>query len=239
MLLLTKMSVMEDFSQLVTRIQECNLSYTNPEIAECGKFNNFVNKQVICGPYPGVDGINYKSEEDAMDNLRHLRKLGVTTFISLQKETSPQDPYSPGEVDSKFSWAFPEYISYAYLINKNKDISKDVKYYHFPMADNTVPGHKSFINNLKIILQLLLDGKKIFIHCAGGHGRTGLYVACLLITINKLCHLDALRLTQQLHDSRKVMDQRQHSTFVGSPSNPGQVKFVQHYKHFMSFFTRL
>ena len=227
-------------SKSIQQIRERCIHPTNPHDAVCGDFNNWINRQVICGPYPGVDGKNYLTEESAVINLKHLIDNGVSVFVSLQAETTAHTFNDPGSVDPRFKWAFPEYISYAYLIAKyGLDVKGNIIFLSFPINDCTVPTHKEFINNMIVLLEHLQSSKTIFIHCAGGHGRTGLYVACLLLTLNHISHAEALKLTQQLHDVRQIMDRRQYLTTVSSPSTQAQIKFVQHYKQFLSFFTRI
>jgi len=59
------------------------------------------------------------------------------------------------------------------------------KYIHYPIIDNDVPQSNLeyclFITNLK---HLYKKNKKIYIHCRGGHGRSGMVSTSLLILLN-------------------------------------------------------
>ena len=58
------------------------------------------------------------------------------------------------------------------------------KYIHYPIIDNDIPqcilSYCSFITKLK---RLYEDGMKIYIHCRGGHGRSGMTSTSLLIVL--------------------------------------------------------
>ena len=49
----------------------------------------------------------------------------------------------------------------------------------------------------------ILAGERLYIHCWGGHGRTGTLVALLLALLYAISADDALRYTQAFHDSRR------------------------------------
>lgn len=60
----------------------------------------------------------------------------------------------------------------------------DIKYIHFPIKDSGVPvdthDYCSFITRLKYEY---LNGSKIYIHCRGGHGRSGMVSVSLIYCI--------------------------------------------------------
>ena len=64
------------------------------------------------------------------------------------------------------------------------DVKKQLKYIHFPIKDNTPPNdihmYCSFITRLKYEY---LNGSKIYIHCRGGHGRSGMVSVSLIYSI--------------------------------------------------------
>lgn len=186
-----------------------------------GQFNNWVIPRFIaCGPFPGKDGINYKTDEDVKTNLTELRDAGIDTFVALQCEISAQDG-SNGTVCNRFKWAFPDFCNYSYYMREDSK----VKYLHMPLQDMTAPDAAEFRTNINILLEELMQGRKLFIHCAGGHGRTGMYAAAL-ISLLEVCSLqDAFERTQYRHDARRVLDRRQKKAVL-SPSTDTQRSLV-------------
>jgi protein tyrosine phosphatase len=69
-------------------------------------------------------------------------------------------------------------------------------------------------------VQRVLAGDKLYIHCWGGHGRTGTLVALMLSRLYNLSADQALKYTQVLHDCR-----RDHQR-VASPTTPAQFQQV-------------
>lgn len=66
---------------------------------------------------------------------------------------------------------------------------------HFPIRNKGVPSSKIAFHNLVTSLcNHIRDGKKIYIHCRHGRGRTGLLVAalighCLKVDVNAAMHI--------------------------------------------------
>ena len=210
---------MEDIIVKVRKIREM-LKHTN---SDPGPYNNWVIPNlVMCGPFPGLDGINYPTDNDVMINLDQILNCGINTFVCLQNEISPQNG-TKGEVNQKFLWAFPKFCNYSYYLQ-----NKAVQYYYLGIEDNTAPSLEHFTYIINNVLNLLVEGKKLFIHCAGGHGRTGMVVAALIGIIENLTVEETLKETQKRHDSRVKLDKRQKSK-VSSPSTTAQKILVKEY----------
>lgn len=212
----------------------CNRTNGHP-----GDHNNWVFPGILaCGPFPGLDGINYTNDQEVIKNLENLVKnCGIDTFICLQNEISPQDG-TPGKIDENFKNSFPNFCNYSYYLSKYSDTyfkNLNGDCYHFGIDDNTAPSIEGFENIILNILTFLGKGKKIFLHCAGGHGRTGIIVAVLLGLIDNLNPQEALNKTQILHDSRVKFDIRAGPK-VASPATYDQrnlvVNFLLKYQRF-------
>jgi predicted NAD-dependent protein-ADP-ribosyltransferase YbiA (DUF1768 family)/protein-tyrosine phosphatase len=100
----------------------------------------------------------------------------------------------------------------------------------FPIPDREVPENilefSSFIVKLtQIIKSELRTGERMYIHCKGGHGRSGVVVACILAYMFNLSPKDAIATTTECHSRRKTM--RDKWRVIGSPQTYLQKKFVQ------------
>ena len=167
--------------------------------------------RLMCGPYPGRDNVNFKSDQEAKDNIQSILNDGITFFICLQEE----EPSTP------------KYVSM---------LPKSIPWLHYSIVDHIIPSHKEFLEHIFTILQLLRDGHNIYIHCAGGHGRTGTYVACLLMIIYGISSKHALYYTQYLHNLRRKTDKRCKSEIpCMSPENDIQIEFVKSFESLLKF----
>eukprot|EP01127_Copromyxa_protea_P020234 TRINITY_DN6730_c0_g1_i2.p1 TRINITY_DN6730_c0_g1~~TRINITY_DN6730_c0_g1_i2.p1 ORF type:complete len:114 (+),score=23.13 TRINITY_DN6730_c0_g1_i2:365-706(+) len=80
---------------------------------------------------------------------------------------------------------------------------KDLQFVHFPISDKDIAADDEVIKLVENIEKRLLNNEKIFIHCRGGHGRTGTIVAILLGRLFKLEAYDALEKVKEMHDFRE------------------------------------
>lgn len=134
------------------------------------------------------------------DDVHYFENIGVKYFIDLT-EMNKLPPY------------------------KLSDTSTFIK---FPIPDMTIPldivHFSSFIVYLDHILKNLKDGEKIYVHCRGGNGRSGIVVACLLVRYQSITALDALQLTQKYHSERKNLKLKWK--LMGAPQTYAQKNFV-------------
>jgi protein tyrosine phosphatase len=92
------------------------------------------------------------------------------------------------------------------------------------------------MGHMRCICDWLKQGKRIYIHCAGGHGRTGVYVACLLVLAFQMDADTALYYTQTLHNTRRSQDKRfERPMPLRSPSHTCQIDFVNSFATFLGF----
>jgi hypothetical protein len=107
------------------------------------------------------------------------------------------------------------------------------KYISFPIPDREVPvdsrKFSAFINNIITIIKNLENSDKIYIHCKGGHGRSGLVVACISSKIFEISPKHALRYTTNCHSNRKTM--RYKWRCIGSPQTHLQKQYVYNMCH--------
>lgn len=194
--------------------------------------NWVVPGMLMCGPYPGFDGNNFPTLEAARVHLQQLLQDGIDMFVCLQQEiidieSGAKHPY------------FPSYENYAKTIREAfPDVAQKITFLHYPMIDQTSPkDHKQFVQQISTICGAILQGKKVYVHCAGGHGRTGVFVACLLATM--FSDIDAeylMTYVQHAHDKRRKSDVRcKHLLFVQTPNTPEQRSYVRDFITFLKF----
>ena len=102
------------------------------------------------------------------------------------------------------------------------------KYINYPIEDLKVPSDtynfSIFIVKISNIIFSLNTHEKIYIHCRGGHGRSGLVVACLLVYIYKITPLQAIKKTNFYHNNRIIMKDKWR--IKGAPQTIKQKNFV-------------
>lgn len=115
-------------------------------------------------------------------DVARIREWGATTVVTLMelREFAELDVINlPSEVERQgMSWL------------------------HLPIRDMHPPG-RSFMGQWnkygRVLVDQLVAGKNVFIHCKGGLGRTGTIAACLLIEsgMNHLEAIDSVRMARQ------------------------------------------
>jgi hypothetical protein len=137
----------------------------------------------------------------SQDFVEELEQIGVRHFIDLtHQDESNIKPYS-----TKYNRI------------------------HYPIRDLSVPN--DFLSFTKFIYQiceainLLHQGEKVYVHCKGGHGRSGIVVACI---VHELIFKDvekALDHTSLCHSKR--LEMREKWRVIGSPQTEDQRQFVR------------
>jgi ribA/ribD-fused uncharacterized protein len=102
------------------------------------------------------------------------------------------------------------------------------KYISFPINDHQIPDDRqafaALIVRLADIIYDLKNKELMYIHCKGGHGRSGVVVASLLCYIFNMSPMDALGHTTMYHSNRKSMREKWRK--IGSPQTYQQKSFV-------------
>jgi ribA/ribD-fused uncharacterized protein len=98
----------------------------------------------------------------------------------------------------------------------------------YPIIDRHTPTNCfkfcTFIIQLSKHILTLKQGEKVYVHCKGGHGRSGVVVACLLCYIFKIKPSDSLKRTTSYHSKRSIMRDKWRT--LGSPQTLSQKNFV-------------
>jgi protein-tyrosine phosphatase len=99
--------------------------------------------------------------------------------------------------------------------------SSVVKRIEFPIVDMGIEDDELTLRNVMFIKSLFLNGHNpVYIHCRGGHGRSGV-IACLLygLVYNKTAE-ESLEAIKGAHDNRKQMSRKMR--ILGSPQTSEQ-----------------
>lgn len=137
---------------------------------------------LMTGPSP-TSFINQINQKTFINDVLYN---DINTFICLQEEI--------------------HYDKYKNLIPSEK--YHNTEFMQISIEDNKVPKHNVFIDTLADIIEKIIIGRKIYLHCYGGHGRTGLYIVALLSCIYKELERkeDALYYFQMTHNMRRIQD---------------------------------
>jgi hypothetical protein len=111
----------------------------------------------LAGEYPG-----YSYGEKLRQRLDSFLDFGIDTFIDL---TDPNE--------------LPSYLPMLEEQAGYYDI--DIRYKRFTVRDRSVPTPESMQSILDEIDSALAAGRKVYLHCWGGVGRTGTVVGCYLV----------------------------------------------------------
>jgi len=106
------------------------------------------------------------------------------------------------------------------------------KLLHLPIKDISVPRknqQKAYKNMVLSVANDAKKGKKIYIHCKGGHGRSAMFFACVLIHIypDKSAK-EILDLTNNMHSLQRT-DTTKEWIDMGAPQTESQIKLVMGY----------
>lgn len=105
-------------------------------------------------------------------------------------------------------------------------------YISYPIKDMYIPEnwrtYAKFIINICNIIKSLGNDEKIYLHCKGGNGRSGVVVASILCHLFNLSPDESLQYTTICHSNRKNLKDRWRK--IGAPQTYTQKKFI--YKFF-------
>ena len=132
-----------------------------------------------------------------------------------------------------------------FFINLTHDDEKKITPYTtkytqilFPIIDRQVPkdwvAFSRFIIYTSDIIMNLLPKEAIYLHCKGGHGRSGVVVASLLCYMFGMTPENALEQTTKSHSKRSVMRDKWRK--LGSPQTYYQKNFVHKFFEPLMFY---
>jgi len=93
---------------------------------------------------------------------------------------------------------------------------------YFPIPPGRAPGIKKSTELINRLHDYYYQGKTIYIHCSGGHGRAGTIGGLLL---GKICGMDAVNCIYYLGQWRDTRIDKSRN-FIPTPESEGQVKLL-------------
>ena len=123
-----------------------------------------------------------------------------------------------------------------YIVRLTLNPEKNVEAYQtsipvipLPIKDNSVPHDWDFFTVAILwIVHQLQTGKRIFIHCKGGHGRSCLVTACIIYYVQESLNArDAIEESIRIHNERTNMSLRWKG--IKSPFSKSQYIFLYKY----------
>ena len=105
------------------------------------------------------------------------------------------------------------------------DEYRNVTLINYPITDLSIPSDKiSFCSLVVKVCDFLSVGKKVYIHCKGGHGRSGMLVAAVIAYKNNIPISEAIIEATSHHSKREVMKKKWRD--IGAPQTTYQKRFI-------------
>ena len=123
----------------------------------------WVSSRVLAGEHP----TDRRGIETTKRKLRQYLKLGVTVFIDL---TEPGQKMDYQDLLQELAMEIPE-----------SDPANSLEYYRLSVPDFDIPTVEGMQQILDTMDAAVARDKTIYVHCAGGIGRTGTTVGCYLV----------------------------------------------------------
>jgi len=93
---------------------------------------------------------------------------------------------------------------------------RDLAFVHFPIKDCGITDDDRVLELARELVKDIAEGRVIYLHCWGGHGRTGTLVCIMLHLMYGLDPVEAMARCQLVHDLRQC------PVVVGSPQTQTQ-----------------
>jgi protein tyrosine/serine phosphatase len=155
--------------------------------------------KLLAGPVP--------AEHGSFSRVKKLLAYGVNAFMDLRDHRESIDGY-------------PSVVYHQLL-------PSSIEYLNVPMFDGTAP---TMMENMDCMLDTIAgwikDGRMTYVHCHGGHGRTGLVMACWFIRSG----LSSMKAINELYKLR--VSAMEALGRISCPQTSDQVKFAMDYEKY-------
>ena len=167
----------------------------------------------MVGAYPAS-----KDDGETFSLLNAILLLGITMFVCLQQEYNPRVTENMWRRSNALRPYFQDVEKIVHQKRHEANIVSPEKlsFVHFPIKDCGVSDDDSVLELAKKLVQAIAHGDIIYLHCWGGHGRTGTVVCIMLHLMYGLSAMEAMQRCQVVHDFRE------YPVAVGSPQTQNQ-----------------
>lgn len=186
---------------------------------------------MLVGAYPAS-----LSDEETFDLISGILKCGIRKFVCLQLEYVPtvsEPAWRSGAALRPYfedvrrivreKNRFPDLVNHPNVVNE-----ESLSFVHCPIVDCGVTDDSKVLRLAEELVAEISRGQVIYIHCWGGHGRTGTVVSIMLHLMYGLSAIEAMRRCQAVHDLRRC------PVNVGSPQTQPQRDQVVRILNFLS-----
>jgi len=168
--------------------------------------NWVIPNKLIAGAFPG-----YTLDVENTNSLIKILNCGVNRFVCMQEEYNPLTPESEwrSTVYRKNPIIRPYFADVQHIIQNKaayptlKTDVVEVTFDHCPIKDCSTVADEIVFDLAKKLVDAIRNGDVIYLHCWGGHGRTGVMVCLILHLMYGLTADESLKRCQLLHDARK------------------------------------
>lgn len=162
--------------------------------------NYVLPRQLLAGSYPGS-----KREPEHTLKIRACLAVGVDSFLCLQPWEELARRFVPYASVAKRLMEEDEELartrSQALGVPREKG-AKALEFLHLPMPDGGVTEDEKLRTALGVIVEKIQKGRILYVHCWGGHGRTGTLICGLLVAYYGLTTRQAQEYYMQAHTQR-------------------------------------
>ena len=136
--------------------------------------NWLIRKLLAVGSYPDRPGY-----------LKSILDSGIDVFVALNAE-------------------YGKWVGNSYFPRYDDKLPAGCTFIHEPIEDMETVKDEIIVNLALKIVELLQIGKKVYLHCAGGHGRAGTVAAVVLhMLCMEMTETELFEYVQYAHDQRK------------------------------------
>ena len=162
--------------------------------------NYLVSEQIMFGWYPGSPDDNSPTS----NSIEAILKTERDVFVNVT--------------------SVPERSCYTnYVPNVLQSVPNPI-FLYYPINDSQIPEDMDSFRKFIALLHVLIKSeKKLYVHCRGGHGRSAIVCACLLIDMGYSTD-EALRLISEAHKTRTYIPD------YPCPQTPQQADFIRLYE---------
>lgn len=164
--------------------------------------NYLLPGRLLAGSYPGD-----RKEPEHSAKIRVLLESGVDTFVCLQEEQELQrfTPYvdvarsmAAGTAAARIGGAAE---ADGAMVGDTEE--QGLEFLSCPIPDQHVTSTEALEACLATLVDKLLAGRQIYVHCWGGHGRTGTVLCGLLVRVYGLTAEEARAFYMETHHARR------------------------------------